>query len=193
MKQPFDYAQRSLECCSREAMGYRVLGRALFFAQKYEQALQMLEQGIQVNPNYASCYHIKGVCSVALGLDVQAQQSLDIAERLNPFDPLQFSLQTARAISLVHQKRYDEAVELSVLATYYANAYFSTYAIASACLQLAGDLEKAQQYAAKALILKPNYSTELYQCLTPHTDAETRGLFINAMQRAGIPEFSVIH
>jgi len=188
----FDYAQRSLACCHREAMGYRVLARALFFAQKYEQSLQTLEQGIQANPNYAHCHQLKGICSAMLGLDEQARQCLETAERLSSLDPWLFSSQTARAVSLVHQHKYADAAELSLLATYSSNAYFSTYAIASACLQLAGDAVKAQQYAVKALKCKPNYSTELYQRLTPHVDIKTRYLFISAMQRAGIPEVSVI-
>jgi tetratricopeptide (TPR) repeat protein len=126
-------------------------------------------------------------------MDSQAQQYLDKAERLSPFNPLQFSVHMVRAVSLVNQQKYEEAAEASLRATNYDNAYFSTYAIATACLQLAGRTEQAQQYAAKVLSLKPNYSTELYQRLTPHADEEKRALFICAMRSAGIPETSVVH
>ena len=193
MQKAYDYAQRSLDYCPHEAMGYMVFGRALFFDKRYKQALQMHDHGLQHNPNDVHCHYLKGVSSLALGMNRQAQQYLDKAERLSPFNLLQFSVHMVRAVSLANQKKYEDAVEASLRATYYDNAYFSTYAIATACLQLAGRTEQAQQYATKVLTLKPNYSTELYQCLTPHADEKTRALFINAMQSAGIPERSTVH
>jgi len=193
MEQAFDYAQRSLDYCPQEVMGYMSLGRALFFDKQYELSLQTFDQGIHHNPNDVDCYYLKGICSSSLELNRQAQQYLDKAERFSPFDPLRFSLYMARAVILVSQKKYDAAAEASLHATYCTNAYFTTYAIATACLQLAGRSEQAKQYAAKVLVLKPNYSIELYQQLVPHVKEVTRMLFSNAMRCAGIPETSVVH
>ena len=193
IKKSLDYAQLSIDYCRREPMGYMTMGRTLFFIKKYQQALLILNQGTQLTPNYSDCYFIKGTCYATLGHDTQAQLCLDHAERLSPFSPLQFSLKMARAVSLAHQKKYDEAVDCSLRATYYSNAYFSTYATATICLQLAGHTKQARQYANKTLKLKPDYSIELYQSLSPHADRSTRALFINALLNAGIPRVSTQH
>jgi len=190
MQNAFKYGYRSIDSGQREAMGYMSLGRTLYFSNQYEKSIQTIEQGLQINPNYVHCLYFKGLGAISLGQNVFAQKYFDLINRLSPFDPLRFSMKMMRAISLAQQRKYNEAASWSVQATQCSNAYFTTYAIAVACLQLAGFLEQAKQYADKVLTLKPEYSTELYKALSPHGNESTRIAFIQALQDAGIPEKS---
>jgi len=186
----FEYAQLSIELCKNDSMGYMSLGRVSYFLKKYEQALLCIEQGIFLSPNLTHCHFLKGMIAESTCDYVNAHQYLDRAERLSPYDPLQFAIKMVRAISFAHQKDYTKAVETSIQATQYPKAFFTTYAIAAACHQLAGDSKQAKLYANKVLLLKPNYSVEIYQRLIPHKDESTRSDFINAMLDTGIPQVS---
>ena len=81
--------------------------------------------------------------------------------QLNPYDPANFSMHTAQATSLVHQKKYKKAANLIVKAADDPNAYFTIQAMATAILEIAGRSELAQRYAIKTLQLKPEYSVEV--------------------------------
>lgn len=187
MNHAFEYAQRSIDYSRRDSLGHWALGKALYLSGKHEQALDAFEQALRLNPSYSHAYLAKGVVQAHGELDNQALLSLDKGQRLNPLDPLLFASMSTRATSLANQKQYHEAVASSLLATDNPNAFFATYAVASACLELAGRSEEAQQYAAMTIELQPDYSVGIYQRRFPHTDEATRKPFIDAMQRSGLP------
>lgn len=190
MAQALDYAKRSIEYGIREAMGYWSLGRLMFLSGEHEQALSAYDRALQLNPNYYHCSYGKALVSAHAGLDSSVPLYLDAAQRLSPFDPLQFSIKTIRAISLVNQGKYDEAAAWSVSAANEHNAYFTTYAVTSACLELTGHTTDAQHYAAKTLKLNPDYSVDNYRRTFPYVDESARSIFINAMLKSGIPKVS---
>lgn len=187
MTQALNYAQRSISYGVRDTMSYFSLARVLWLSKEYERAIVATDKGLIVNENDLKCNFFKGFVSAFSGHDQQAHNLLEKAQRLNPYDPLQFSLKIARAISLIHQQKYDEAVDWAISATDDSNAYFSTYAVATASLELARHSKRAKQYAQQTLALKPDYSVKTYQYLTPHSDKATRVLIGNAMHQSGIP------
>ena len=186
----FEFAHLSNSYCTREAMAFMALGRASFFAREHEQALNFFDEGIQLDNNYYHCYYCKGIVAAHSNHDKKAMQLLESASRLSPFDPLQFSNMMGRATALAHSKQYDEAAMWGLRASSHPGAYFTTHAITAACLQLANRPDEAKNFAAKVLTLKPDYSIEAFQRLTPHTDEATRALFIKAMIASGIPKSS---
>jgi len=183
----YDYATRSIDYCQSESMGYMSLGRTAFFSQEPEKALKYLDQGIQLNPNYAYCHAIKGIASAHAGSTDQALHHLDVAERLSPFDSLLFAMKMAQATSLIRQKKFDEAVAISLQASNYPNAFFSTFTLTAACFQLAGENTKAREFVKKALEMNPTYSVETYMQFLSFSEESTKHLMSNAMQEAGMP------
>jgi len=186
-KKAYDYAKRSIDYCQSESMGYMSLGRVSFFSHEPERALKYLDQGLQLNPNYSHCHAIKGIVSAHAGYTNQSLHHLEVAERLSPFDTLLFAIKMAQATSLIRQKKFTEAVEVSLQASSYPNAFFSTYAITAACLQLKGDTTKAREFVTKALQMNPAYSVEAYMQFLPFSEEPTKLLISNAMQEAGMP------
>lgn len=191
LKKAHDYARRSIDYCQFESMGYMSLGRALFFNYEPDRALQSLDHGLELNPNYFQCHATKGVVAAHAGCTTQAELHLEIAERLSPLDSLLFSMKMAQATLLVRQHKYADAAKISLQATHYPNAYFTTYALAAACLQLAGKLSEANRYANKLLKIKPGYSIESYLKFLPFSEVSTKQLITLAMQDAGIPALSI--
>lgn len=191
-KKAYDYAQRSIDYCPSESMGYMSLGRVSFFSHESERSLKYLDQGLQLNPNYSYCHAMKGIASAHAGDTDQSLHHLDIAERLSPFDTLLFAMKMAQATSLIRQEKYEAAAQISLQASRYPNAFFSTYAITAACLQLAGKTTKAREFVNKALQMNPAYSVETYMRFLPFSEQSTKLLISNAMQEAGMPE-SFLH
>lgn len=187
MAMAFDYAQQSISCCRRDTLGHWALGKALFLSGEHHRSLAAFEQAVNLNQNYAHAHLAQGVVNTHNGHDGQALQNLNRAARLNPYDPLKFSTLTMRAILLVNQGEFEQAAAISVNAADDPNAFFTTYAVTAACLELIGQSQKAQQYAKKALSLQSQYSVELYQRAFPHTNELIRRAFIQAMHKSGIP------
>lgn len=187
IQKAYEFSWRSIDACPVESMGYMTLGRVSFFTHEAEKALQAFDKGISLNPNYTSCHFALGMASAYAGSTEQADKHLDKGERLSPFDPLLFSKKMSSATSLVRQKKYTKAASVSLIATYYPNAFFTTYAIAAACQQLAGNNTKAQEFAKKALTLNPHFSIEDYLRFLPFSENATKQLMVNALHDSGIP------
>ncbi len=192
LKKSLDYAKQSIKYSKQDAEGYVSLARVAYFSKKFDQSLQIIDYALQLNPSYFQANFLKGCISMHTSQNQQAQNHFDIAERISPVDPLQFSLKMGRAVAFFNQQKYDDAVMWSLRATQYPNACFLSYAIATACLQLSGQLNKAQHYASEVLKRKPDFSTELYQLLTPCADENdsARVLLIEAMNKAGLPKIN---
>jgi tetratricopeptide (TPR) repeat protein len=168
-------------------MGYMSMGRACFFSHEHEKALKYLNQGLKLNPNYAYCHAIKGIAAGHAGSSMEALHHLKIAERLSPFDSLLFAMKMAEATALIRQGKFVKATEISLLASSYPNAFFSTFALTATCLQLIGRTVEASEYVKKALQMNPTYSVEAYMQFLSFSEDSTKRLISNAMQEAGMP------
>lgn len=182
-----DYAQRSIDYDKREGTGYGALARVQWLSGDKEKAINACDKGLSFNTNSTQCYGLKGIISAYIGNNIQSQKCFEYLKKINPFTPEIFSFHTAQAITLVHQKRYKQAVDIIVLAVNESNAYFITYAVASACFQLAKLPSQAKQYAQKTLQLHPNYSVESHLHLISHSNKMTKEILKNAMLNAGLP------
>ncbi len=92
-----------------------------------------------------------------------------------------------QAIALVRQQKFEEAAQISLLASSYPNAFFSTFAITAACLQLVGNINEARQYVKKALQMNPSFTVETYMQFFPSSEQSTKRLMSDAMHEAGMP------
>ena len=182
-----DAGRSSVGFDARDAMGHWSLGRALFLARRHDDALAAIDRALDVNPNYAHGHYFKGFIGIHASLDEEALPAIDSAQRLSPFDPLLFAMKSSRAISLANQGRYDEAAAWSIRGTQEPNAHFHIYAIAAACLGLAGRTADARDNARWVLERRPGYSVEVFRRSFPHKDEDRRQPILAALAKAGIP------
>ena len=184
-----DYSQKSIDYCPNDALGYMSLGRATLFSNKVKEAIPFFDQSIFLCANMAHSYSLKAQLMSRLGGDyVQTNQHIDKAERLNPQSNANlFTTKMVRAVLMIGQGKYTEAAAFSMQATLYNDTYFSIYALAAACQQLAGNPKKAQKYAKKTLELLPGCTVGSCRRLF-HNKKETRELFKKALRDAGIPK-----
>jgi hypothetical protein len=122
------------------------------------------------------------------GLDEVSLPAIDRAQRLSPYDPLLFAMKSSRAISLAKQGRYGEAASWAIRGTQEPNAHFHIYAVAAACLELAGRPADAKNNARWVLDRRPDYSIEVFKRSFPYKDETSREPVLAALARAGIPK-----
>ena len=187
IRKAMDAGRRSVDSDGRDAMGHWSLGRALFLSRQHDDALLAIDQSLAVNPNYAQGHYARGFIGIHTGIDAAALPSIDRAQRLSPFDPLLFAMKSSRAISLASQGKYDEAASWSIRGTQEPNAHFHIYAVAAACLELAGRSDDARNNARWVLDRRPEYTVEMFRRSFPHKDESSREPMLAALARAGIP------
>ncbi|MCB2020016.1 MAG: hypothetical protein KDG44_04370 [Burkholderiaceae bacterium] len=182
-----EHGARSVELDPRDAMGHWTLGRAHFLARDHDRALQSVGRSVALNTNFAQGHYALGFIRAHTGEPTLSLPELAAAERLSPLDPLLFAVEGSRAISLAIEGRYDEAAAWSVRATREPNAHFHIYAVAAACLALAGRADDARAYARLARNAHPGYSIGVYARSFPHKLAAHRELMTQALRSAGLP------
>lgn len=182
-----DAGKASIGFDGRDAMGHWSLGRALFLSRQHDEALISIDNALAVNPNYAHGHYARGFVGIHTALNAESLKSIDTAERLSPYDPLLFAMKSSRAISLANQRRYDEAAAWSIRGTQEPNAHFHIYAVAAACLELAGRAADARDNARWVLERRPDYSVAVFQRSFPQKDEASREPVLAALARAGIP------
>jgi tetratricopeptide (TPR) repeat protein len=187
LQRALDSARHSVSLEPRDALGHWSLGRALFLAGEHDQALAALDRSLAANPNYAQGHYARGFVACHHSMPDQAVSDLDMARRLSPFDPLLFAMEASRAITLAVGGHYPEAVEWAVQATREPNAHFHIFAIAAACLELAGRHEEAARNVAQALAMHPGYSVAVFQRSVPHKAERARRTMSDALAAAGLP------
>jgi TolB-like protein len=179
-------AEQSVGLDGRDAMGHWSLGRAQFLSQQHDLALDSIDRALQVNPNYAQGHYARGFVGFHAGEDEQTLLELDTARRLSPFDPLMFAMTSSRAMTLALGGQVEEGAQLAVSATQQPNAHFHIFAIAAACLEMAGQHERAMEQMAKAKARHPGYSVEVFFRSFPHKLAARRQLLDASLRRAGL-------
>jgi TolB-like protein len=187
ISEALDAASRSVDFDGRDAMGHWALGRALFLSRQHDRAMSAIDRALLVNPNYAQGHYARGFVGIHAGLDDASLPSLEMAQRLSPFDPLLFAMKSSRAISLANRGRSEEAASWAIAATQEPNAHFHIYAVAAACLELAGRSADARNNAGWVLERQPAYTVDVFRRSFPHKDESARENFLAALGRAGLP------
>ncbi|HLU07547.1 MAG TPA: hypothetical protein VKZ91_13390 [Woeseiaceae bacterium] len=187
VREALEAASHSVDFDGRDAMGHWALGRALFLSRQHDRAMSAIDRALLVNPNYAQGHYARGFVGIHAGLDDASLPSLEMAQRLSPFDPLLFAMKSSRAISLANRGRPEEAASWAIAGTQEPNAHFHIYAVAAACLELAGRSADARNNAGWVLERKPAYTVEVFRRSFPHKDESARENFLAALGRAGLP------
>jgi len=184
IRRAIDAGELAVTYDSRDALGHWALGRARFLNREHDAAMAALDRALLVNPNYAQGHYARGFVGTHSGLMLETMDNLSMSERLSPFDPMLFGVQSARGISLTIQGRFEEGAEWTLRATRQPNAHFYIFAIAAASLELAGRHAEAEAMCREALARRPDFTMEKYATSFPFKDEAHHRIMSEAMLRA---------
>lgn len=181
----FRAAAQSLSMDERSPAAHWAMGRALWLSGRHEQAVDALEQAIELGPSFAQAHYTLAFVQAQAGDPQAAIAAADHSRLLSPYDPLLFGMLGARAIALVRLHRFDEAARCAVQAAAQPNAHVHIRSMAAFTLALAGSLSEARQYVATVRKDVPDYDAARFHA-TFHMDAQGSMLFARGARLVGM-------
>jgi len=155
------------------------------------QALVAFERAIALDPNLAVAHNYVGQIKVFLGRASEAAEHTLKAIQLSPRDPQLAEWYYQLAITYIHQKRDNEAVEWARRGVQVNPNLRYPYRVLAAALALSGHVDEARTVAAEMLRRYPKETISSFLTREPWTDPVYRAgqdREIAGMRLAGIPD-----
>ena len=180
------FAESGVAADNRCPAAHWALGRAVMLEGDLDAALGELDISIDLNPNFAQAFYMLGWTYVLAGEPRTGIEQLDTAERLSPRDPLLFAFQSVRAMGLLLQQDFEQALQYSAQSVRQPNSHQHTLAVHVAALASAGQLDRARSEARRLLELDADYSCAAFARVMPYRSADDLAAITVPLQRAGI-------
>jgi TolB-like protein/lipoprotein NlpI len=155
------------------------------------QALAAFERAIAIDPNLAGAHNYIGQLKVFLGRADEAAEHTLRAVQLSPLDPQLALWYYQLALTYIHQRRYEEAVEWGRRSVEINPALRYPYRIFAIALALSGRTDEAKSVAAEMLRRYPKETVSAFLAREPWPNPiyrEGQNREITGMRLAGIPE-----
>jgi TolB-like protein len=184
------YAERLKELGADDAFALSVVGFNLFWIRlDFDAGLEMMEQAIHFNPNYARALHFRGLVRGWYGESDTAIADLERAIRLSPRDPFNYGAMLGLALAHHNARRQDDAAAWTDKAV---RAFPPSFLVgmlqAVVCYVGAGRMEEAKRLMAECLRRSPGWRRSgnigAPWIRSPELNAEFQAAFI----AAGLPE-----
>ncbi len=181
----YDAAGRALMADDHDPSAHWAMGRALWLRRDESQAIDELQQAVDISPNFAMGHYALAFVQSQSGDPAAAVGSADLSRQLSPFDPLLFGILGAKAMAFVRLGRYEEAADWALKAVARPNAHILIQQIAAFCLVLAGRIEEGRVIGAAIRRTRPGYKVdEFLQAFKFFADAEA--IFRRAARELGL-------
>jgi Tol biopolymer transport system component/serine/threonine protein kinase/Tfp pilus assembly protein PilF len=106
-----EFAMKAIEIDESLAEAHTSLAYVKFYFDfDRTGALQEFQRAVELNPSYATAHHWYGLALAAMGRNAQAQEQMELAQRLDPHSAI---IKAAAAMVYYYGKNYDEALSLT--------------------------------------------------------------------------------
>jgi adenylate cyclase len=113
------FAERVKELGTDDALTLSVLGFNLFWLRlEFDRGLEMVEQAIRSNPNFARAYNLRGLLRAWHGVSDAAVADCEKSIRLSPRDPFIYNAMLGLALAHHNAGRHGEALRLGFAGSY---------------------------------------------------------------------------
>jgi adenylate cyclase len=154
-----------------------------------ENAIEMADRAVALNPNSAFAWHARGVVYKFAGLPEEAVRSHERSIRMSPADPAQHLQFNEMGFALIELRRFDEAVVAAKKALRQPPSFQAAYrCLASASAHLGRDAE-AREAAARLLELDPTFTISVWIARAGQALSKSK-LLIEGLRKAGLPEWA---
>jgi tetratricopeptide (TPR) repeat protein len=155
---------------------------------EFDDAASFMDQGLAVNPNYASAWVLSAWLRVWRGEPDLAIEHATRARRLSPLDPLMFGIHSAAAFAQFLARRYDEASLSAEQAVRDHPTFLLAVCISAASNALGGRREEAGNAISRVLEADPDLRLSNLQRLVPFRRPEDFALLADGLRKAGLPD-----
>jgi adenylate cyclase len=178
------HAQKAVELDNTEAGAHWVLAAVLaYIGEQPEVALAEYEKALSLNPNNADILADYGWSIANLGRAGEGVDFVKKAIRLNPVHPDWYGEGLMHALYV--DRRYHEVIDVAHTITIRTLPNYLD--LAGSYAQL-GQLDAAQETAARILDLEPDFSIGWWRGRTKFTDPADLDHYLDGLYKAGLPE-----
>jgi DNA-binding NtrC family response regulator/TolB-like protein len=181
-------AQAALDRDPDDALALAVSAHAASFLRRdCQQALELFERSLALNPNSQLAWGLSGVTLCYVG---EARAALDreaYALRLSPYDPLGFYFTGVSGLAAMLLGRYDEALAFGLKARRENPRWSVNLRFLAATLVHLGRLEEARQMARDFLAIDRTFTLSAFRQWYPLREPELSA-HIEVLRQTGLPE-----
>ncbi|HSE65731.1 MAG TPA: hypothetical protein VLB12_02010, partial [Gemmatimonadales bacterium] len=181
-------AQAALDRDPDDALALAVSAHAASFLRRdCQQALELFERSLALNPNSQLAWGLSGVTLCYVG---EARAALDreaYALRLSPFDPLGFYFTGVSGLAAMLLGRYEEALAFGLKARRENPRWSVNLRFLAATLVHLGRLEEARQMAREFLAIDRTFTLSAFRQWYPLREPELSA-YIEVLRQTGLPE-----
>jgi adenylate cyclase len=157
-----------------------------YLGREYDRGVSMVEQAVALNPNLAIAWYGLGWVAMMCGEAERSIESFERMVRLSPLDPLRYGAWNGSAFALFILGRYEDGCA-SATRSVQVSANFHTLGAYIVNAVPAGQLQAAQQAAARLLKSRPDLRASDAEEAFPTRSPEVRAQMIAALREAGLP------
>jgi adenylate cyclase len=181
-------AQAALERDPDDALALAISAHlASFFHKDCQQALQLFERSLALNPNSPLAWGLSGVTLCYVG---EAKAALDreaYALRLSPFDPHAFYCTGVSGFAAMLCEQYDAALAFGLKARRENPRWSVNLRFLAATLVHLGRVEEARYIAREFMAIDRTFTLSAFRRWYPLREPEL-STYIEALRQAGLPE-----
>jgi TolB-like protein/class 3 adenylate cyclase/tetratricopeptide (TPR) repeat protein len=182
-------ARHVAELGNDDAVALSFSGVALgYVAEDVEGGVVLSDRALVLNPNLATAWIASATLRAFLGDANMAAEHAARAMRLSPLDPLMFLIDTIAALAHFVAGRYAEAWPLAERACRERPDFLGAVRVAAATNALAGRLNEARGFIARALQFDPELRISNLKNRVTWFRPEDFAKYAEALRKAGLPE-----
>jgi len=182
-------AERAAELGRDDAVALSFAGWALaYIVGDLKAAVVLIDRALVLNPNLAAAWTASGWARAFLGKTDIAIEHLARAMRINPLDPLIFSMQGPTALAHLLAGRYEEACYWAEKAAQEQPNFLAALRMVAISYAFAGRLEEAREAIARARQLDPDLRISNLKDRIGPFRPEDLAKYVEGLRKAGLPE-----
>ena len=156
---------------------------------RYDDGVSLPDKAIDLDPNLASAWALRGICKGGQGRVEEAIQDLEHALRLSPRDPRRWLPQHGLAWAYLMAGQYDEAISWATMVLQLQPNLGVTLRVAIAAYALAGRLDKAREVLATHIVIEPETRiSTIRETYLRRVTPQAFELLAGGLRKAGFPE-----
>jgi TolB-like protein len=189
LREALEQARIAVALDNQDSMNLCVLGRAHCFLHEHDEAIELLEQSIVLNPSFAQGYFALGFTLTCCGRAEEALAHFERAAELSPRDPHLSSFHAMRALAHLALEEDEAAAAFARKGTRLPNAKHWPFVVLAAALGLMGRASEAPPIVAELMRRAPGYTlattrSDFFFC----GDVALIERCVEGLRRAGVPE-----
>jgi TolB-like protein/class 3 adenylate cyclase/Tfp pilus assembly protein PilF len=151
-------------------------------------AAELFDRALELNENSAFAWGMSGLTYCYLGQCDEALERFGRAQRLSPFDPLNFFYLAGAGMAEFLAGRDDLAIQWLQKALRQRRRFFAAWRHLTTCFAHAGRLDEARAAAKELLALEPGFRVSTFAGWYPLTPADNLHKYVAGLRAAGLPE-----